>query len=593
MDAQPHFRGFERSLAILAVVACLVSTTADSPARAADSAVLAEQARRIEVIERMSPAVVAIFSADGNGGGSGVVVSPDGFVVTNYHVIEGLGAFMKCGLNDGNLYDAVVVGIDPTGDVAMIQLLGRDDFPHAVIADSDTVRVGDWAYAVGNPFLLATDLQPTVSYGIVSGVHRYQYPAGTFLEYTDCIQVDASINPGNSGGPLFNDQGQLIGINGRASFEKRGRVNSGAGYAISINQVMHFLDHLKSGRIVDHATLGATVTGGDDGAVYVSNILEQSEAFRRGLRISDEIVSFAGRSIRSVNQFKNILGIYPQGWTVPLVYRRDGVKQEIAVRLRPLHRRAELTPGEAHRPDEHPEPEDRRPGGEGPDPDRPRPQAPHPVIEEKQIEPPAEFAHMYVEKAGYVNWYFNQQQQSRVLAGIRQLGDFTSRNGTWELSGKLGDGRPVTFKLNDGAAASLIADVPIVQQADQPFADAPPGSGGLLAALYHFRRLLIDPEGYFTEFYYLGSEPLDGGDERVDVLITTRGTVTSRWYFSRRDGRFVGWDTAVEDDVDECRLRIATFQDFGEHRLPSSLSVIHAGAEFGQMTIEQARLTGQ
>ena len=107
---------------------------------------------------------------------------------------------------------------------------------------------------MGNPFLLATDFTPTVTFGLVSGVHRYQYPAGTLLEYTDCIQIDTSINPGNSGGPLFNMKGELIGINGRGSFEKRGRVNSGVGYAISINQIKNFLGHLHAGLDTDHAT---------------------------------------------------------------------------------------------------------------------------------------------------------------------------------------------------------------------------------------------------------------------------------------------------------------------------------------------------
>ena len=151
----------------------------------------------------------------------------------------------------------MIVGIDPTGDVALIKLLGREDFPAAELGDSDLVRAGDWCFAVGNPFLLATDFQPSISYGIVSGVHRYQPPAGTLLEYTDCIQTDAAINPGNSGGPLFDAQGRLIGINGRGSFEKRGRVNVGVGYAISINQIKKFLGCLHSGRIVDHATLGS------------------------------------------------------------------------------------------------------------------------------------------------------------------------------------------------------------------------------------------------------------------------------------------------------------------------------------------------
>src|SRR5438093_13746659 len=137
---------------------------------------------------------------------------------------------------------------------------------------------------MGNPFLLATDFAPTVTYAIVSGTHRYQPPAGTWLEYTDCIQVDTSINPGNSGGPLFNAAGELVGINGRGSFEKRGRVNSGAGYAISINQIKNFTDALRGGLIVDHATLGATVATKDDGSIVVTTILEKSEAYRRGLR---------------------------------------------------------------------------------------------------------------------------------------------------------------------------------------------------------------------------------------------------------------------------------------------------------------------
>ncbi len=192
------------------------------------------------------------------------------------------------------------------------------------------MRVGDWCFAVGNPFLLATDFTPSVSYGIVSGVHRYQYPSGTLLEYADCIQTDAAINPGNSGGPLFNARGEVIGINGRGSFEKRGRVNVGVGYAISINQIKNFLGYLKSGRIVDHATLGAVVTHDDEGRVLVNDILETSDAYRRGLRYDDEIVRFGGRDIHTVNAFKNVLGIFPRDWRVPLTYQRDGKRHDIA-----------------------------------------------------------------------------------------------------------------------------------------------------------------------------------------------------------------------------------------------------------------------
>src|SRR5262245_22055147 len=226
--------------------------------------VLAAEQARIAAIHQAVRTAVAVFANEGSGGGSGVVISPDGYALTNFHVVQPAGTYMKCGMADGKLYDAVLVGIDPTGDVSVIKLLGRDDFPTAVMANSDDVKVGDWFFAVGNPVLLATNFHPTLTYGIVSGTHRYQPPAGTLLEYTDCIQTDAAINPGNSGGPLFNAAGDLVGINGRGSFEKRGRVNSGAGYSISINQIKHFMDALRGGLIVDHATLGATVATRDD-----------------------------------------------------------------------------------------------------------------------------------------------------------------------------------------------------------------------------------------------------------------------------------------------------------------------------------------
>ncbi|MGH7199540.1 MAG: S1C family serine protease, partial [Planctomycetaceae bacterium] len=131
---------------ILLTIPTLLATTAQ-PATAVDPAVLEAQARRVAVVEQAAPTVVAIFGASGQGGGSGVLISPDGYALTNFHVTSGAGNFMKCGLNDGKLYDAVIVGIDPTGDVALIKLLGRDNFPVAPLGDSDKVQVGDWAYA--------------------------------------------------------------------------------------------------------------------------------------------------------------------------------------------------------------------------------------------------------------------------------------------------------------------------------------------------------------------------------------------------------------------------------------------------------------
>ncbi|MCS7045292.1 MAG: trypsin-like peptidase domain-containing protein, partial [Gemmataceae bacterium] len=291
-------------LVVLVVAAAGATIAAQDP-----QAILKAEAERIAVIARVQPSVVAVFARGGQGGGTGVLISDDGYALTNFHVVQPAGPTPQCGLPDGGLYDAVVVGIDKVGDVALIKLLPKTEgqkFPFAVLGDSDTVVEGDWSIAMGNPFMLATDFTPTVTFGLVSGVHRYQYPAGLLLEYTDCIQIDTSINPGNSGGPLFNMKGELIGINGRGSFDKRGRVNSGVGYAISINQIKNFMGHLRAGLDADHASLGALIATQADkaglGRMVVTQILEDSDVYRRGLDYDDELVSFAGRPISSVNQ---------------------------------------------------------------------------------------------------------------------------------------------------------------------------------------------------------------------------------------------------------------------------------------------------
>ncbi len=550
------------------------------PARAVDQAVLDAQAKRVEVVEKVAPAVVAIFGPGGGGGGSGVLISKDGYVLTNFHVTKGSGDYMQCGLNDGKLYDGIVVGIDPTGDVAMVKLLGRNDFPTAPLGDSDKLQAGDWSFAMGNPFLLATDFRPTVTFGIISGVHRYQYPAGTILEYTDCIQTDTSINPGNSGGPLFNMDGELVGINGRGSFEKRGRVNSGAGYAISINQIKHFMEHLKSGRIVDHATLGATVYGRDDGAVVVDQILEESEAYRRGLRADDEIVSFGGRSIRSVNQFKNILGIYPKGWKIPLVYRRDGEKHTIYPRLRGLHHKSEFA---AKKPE--PKIQPRQPKEKPGD----KPKLPIPQIGRPKPTLPDKYKKMLVKKEGFANYYFNQLEQDRTLKGMKDLGDFQSVGGAWTLTGKDGEGRDFTAKISDKLVELKWAGKDYTQDLTTAnFENLPPGSGGLLTALAHLRWMLTDHD-QFTEFYYLGSEPLDGQGEKVDVIVAVMTNVESRWYFNRDTGEMLGFDTRIAENEDDCEIRFTGWKEIDGRKWPQ-MTISSGGTKFGTLDVAQTDL---
>jgi len=578
---------------VAAVVVVFALYGGNRAAAAVDPTVMQAQERRMALVEKVSPTVVSIFGADSAGGGSGVLIAPDGFALTNFHVISGSIPFMKCGLKDGRLYDAVIVGMDPTGDVALIKLLGREDFPHASLGDSDTVRVGDSVFVMGNPFLLASDFQPTVTYGMVSGVHRYQYPAGTFLEYTDCIQTDASINPGNSGGPMFNEQGQLIGINGRASFGKRGRVNSGAGYAISINQIRNFKGHLHSGRIVDHASLGATVATETGGEIVIADLLDESEAFRRGLRVGDELVSFASRRIRSVNQFKNILGIYPKGWMLPIVVRREGHKHEMYVRLRGLHRQSEMTAGQrrVRLPPIRPQPDQPSPGKDKPDGEKP---LPHPLARllDKSPKPPEEHKHLYEEKEGFANYYFNRLERDRTLKGLERLGDFSNVPGRWTLSGRTTTN--VAFELvlsNHGIGLELGGGRVYVQELDRALADEPPGTGGLLVALHHLRSLLTQRDEPFSEFYYLGSEPLDGRGPTVDVIVSLLTGIECRWYFRTTDGGFAGFDTRLSDESDPCEIRFGRFTEFDGRQLPAHIEVRSGENEFATFLLDQVQLS--
>lgn len=560
------------------IAGCLVMLTQFT--WGADPVVVSAQQQRIAVIEKVAPSVVAIFAPGGAGGGSGVLISADGFALSNFHVTDGVGDFMKCGLNDGVLYDAVIVGVDPSGDVALIKLFGREDFPHATLGNSDLVQPGDWTFVMGNPFLLATDFQPTVTYGIVSGVHRYQYPAaGNILEYTDCIQVDTSINPGNSGGPLFSAEGELIGINGRGSFEKRGRVNSGAGYAISINQIKHFLDHLKSGRIVDHATLGATVSTDDEGNVTVADILEDSEAYYRGLRHDDEIVSFGGRSIGSTNQFKNVLGIYPKGWKLPIVYRRKAEQTEIWVRLRGLHLLSELTGEKKGGPEQQPKPEEKPPKGNPKDDQEPKDDKPQrPMRGHAAPPPPPEhLKKFHIKKTGFANYYFNQLEQDRVLKGLAAWGSYADARGRWKWTGKLGDAQKFEVTLADSGAGLFLGKDAFLQEFGDlaELRDEPPGTGGLLTAWHHLRLLLSQGAKGFTDFYYLGSEPFDGQGETVDVLVGVLAGAESHWYFSRETGGLLGYDFIRAENQDRCELRFLGVQDLSGKKFPKVFQVRH------------------
>lgn len=522
---------------------------------------------RVEVLQRISPSVVCVMASSGEGGGSGVLISADGLAVSNYHVTSGSGNFMKCGLNDGRVYDAVIMGIDPTGDVALIRLLGRTDFPAAVTGNSDQVKTGDEVMALGNPFLLASDFSPTVTYGIVSGVRRYQYPANTFLEYTDCIQIDASINPGNSGGPLFDINGNWIGINGRASFEKRGRVNSGAAYAISVNQVLRFVDSLKCGLIVDHGRTEFTVESGEDNTAVISEVSQLSEAYRRGLRPQAQLLSFGGRTLTSANDFQNVLGTYPEGDRVPLRWRDESGVHTATIRLTPLHsfRKAPELPGERQR----------RPGPEG---------EPEGDGKDSSSELPEEIQRLFVQRDGFCNFHFNQQRQSALLDPLRRrVGGAGLSESVWEVDLQIPLATGSTAGKLVVSAETIGLRLPeatwLQQGADPQPAEEPPMYPGLLTAIGQLQKLFRPDLSGFSEVMAAGSTVHLPLDRSLKVLLTRDGIRTARWYFEDGSPLPAGVDVSFSAEADEARLIFEDWKDMGGLMFPGRMGFVNAVTE--------------
>lgn len=587
---------------ILTVVVGMLGQPRTTVAAAPSSIVLDAQSERVAAIAKVRPSVVAVCFYGGKACGSGVLIDPEGYALTNFHVVQPTGAVMQCGLDNGQLYDAVLVGQDKVGDVALIKLLPKkpgEPFPFAKMANSDSVQVGDWSLAMGNPFGLSTDFTPTVTYGLVSGVNRYQPPEGKgTLEYTDCIQIDTSINPGNSGGPLFNMKGELIGINGRGSFEKRGRVNSGVGYAISINQIQNFLGHLYAGMDTDHATLGALVeTRNEDGSLsemVIGQILEESDAFRRGLQPGDQLVSFAGRPMTSTNQYKNILGIFPKGWRLPLTIRRDNQRREVLVRLM----------GNLDAPV--------NPSAEEPKAPQPRP-GPKPADPNAERAKKSPAAKLFEAKKGFANFYFNTLRRDQLMKVFHSdSGKFAGPDQPWELTGEieLAD-RKGALKIRFQEGTDGLTEVQLLRnniedslvplKPDQPVGALllPQGSGGLLASLYQYRRLLVsDIAAFEGGVSHAGHEPFyppkpGAGDEqnlaerRVDceVLRTKHGAFETKWYFALSNRQLLGCEATVVKEEDPCELYFSDYRDVGGHKLPHRMDVRHGNKPYATLLI--------
>ncbi len=318
-----------RTSKITALAAALAAALVlSAPARAGTGASAIDRDMAL-TIRKLVPAYVFV------GGGSGVAISPDGYVLTNHHV-AGKSKIWKVRLAGGDVYVADLVGTDPVGDVALLKMRKADGVAHVAMGDSDAVRVGQTAIAIGNPFGLGmTDDSPTVTRGVISATNRYQG------NYSDAIQTDAPINPGNSGGPLLTLDGKLIGINGRINTRFGTRSNTGIGYAISINQIKRFLPALKAakGGKVHHGTIRGLILrrfnpslGGEDKAI-VRSVAKGSTAEKAGLQPGDVILSVDNYPIVNYARFAGVLGTYPSGATVNVQVRRGDAKQDLAVKL--------------------------------------------------------------------------------------------------------------------------------------------------------------------------------------------------------------------------------------------------------------------
>ena len=286
--------------------------------------ILKRQNELHSVIDKVSPAFVFVAN------GSGVCISSDGWILTNHHV-AGNNRSHKVHFSGGTSHQAKVIGFDPYGDISLLKIAEGKDLPYCELGDSDQLKVGQPVIAVGNPFLIGRqNWQPTITYGIVSALHRYMDNPG----YFDAIQTDAQINPGNSGGPLITLKGQVVGINGRIDIKRfRNRVNTGIGYAIPANQIRRYLKKFKAGGRVREGYLSG-VTVGECGdplyentldygeGVFIAGVEEGSPAEKAGLHLGDIIVGGENYPIQNMNRFHGVMANWPQGDTILIHVRR-------------------------------------------------------------------------------------------------------------------------------------------------------------------------------------------------------------------------------------------------------------------------------
>ena len=279
--------------------------------------------------------------------GSGFIIDREGRILTNNHVVRDAES-IKVTLNDGRVFKATTVGTDPATDVAVIKIEGSN-LPMLPLGDSEKLRIGDWAIAIGNPL---GDLRGSVTVGIVSAQGRSNLNIfGGTPDYQDFIQTDASINFGNSGGPLCNIRGEAIGIN--TAINPSGQ---GIGFAIPINLAKHVAEQLVAHGTVKRAMMGVTLANltpeiaegfglGNQQGVVIQSVYDDSPAARAGLERNDVIVELNGQPVTDRDKFRLKIADTPAGTKVRIGVIRDGKK--IAAEVTLTDRDEELIAGRA------------------------------------------------------------------------------------------------------------------------------------------------------------------------------------------------------------------------------------------------------
>ncbi len=271
------------------------------------------------------------------GFGSGVVITNDGYIVTNNHVVEGAGN-INVTLNDHREFEAVIVGTDPTTDLALLKI-ESDNTPFIAFGNSDGVRIGEWVLAVGNPF----NLTSTVTAGIVSAKARNINILGTPGAIESFIQTDAAVNMGNSGGALVNMNGELIGVN--AAIASNTGSYAGYSFAIPVNIVKKVVDDLLNFGQVQRAYLGVTIREVDSklvkekeldvaNGVFIESVSETGGANAAGMREGDVIVSVDDHQVRTNAELLEVIGQHNPGDLVRVIIHRDGGEKNFDVELR-------------------------------------------------------------------------------------------------------------------------------------------------------------------------------------------------------------------------------------------------------------------